>query len=105
MSDDDRYERGRARFLEVHDEKALAAVEGLGDLGRMIVEIVYGDVYSRSELSTRDRELVTVAALVSLGRSAQLPQHLLCPRLKSCIHSGCTGRKSLRRITEMPAEI
>ena len=76
MSDDDRYERGRARFLEVHDEKALAAVEGLGDLGRMIVEVVYGDVYSRGELSTRDRELATVAALVSLGRSAQLPQHL-----------------------------
>jgi 4-carboxymuconolactone decarboxylase len=76
MSDDDRYERGRTRFLEVHDEKALAAVEGLGGLGRMIVEVVYGDVYSRSELSTRDRELVTVAALVSLGRSAQLPQHL-----------------------------
>ena len=76
MSDDDRYDRGRDRFLEVHDEKALAAVEGLGDLGRMIVEVVYGDVYSRSELSTRDRELATVAALVSLGRSAQLPQHL-----------------------------
>ena len=71
MSDDDRYERGRARFLEVHDEKALAAVEGLGDLGHMIVEVVYGDVYTRSELSTRDRELATVAALVSLGRSAQ----------------------------------
>jgi hypothetical protein len=42
---DDRYERGRDRFLEVHDEKALAAVEGLGDLGRLIVETVYGDVY------------------------------------------------------------
>ena len=27
---EDRYERGRERFLEVHDEKALAAVEGLG---------------------------------------------------------------------------
>ena len=53
MSDDDRYERGRARFLEVHDEKALASVEGLGDLGHVIVEVVYGDVYSRSELSTR----------------------------------------------------
>jgi len=76
MSDDDRYERGRARFLEVHDAKALASVEGLGDLGRMIVEVVYGEVYTRGELSTRDRELATVAALVSLGRSAQLPQHL-----------------------------
>ncbi len=73
---DDRYERGRARFLQVHDEKALASVEGLGELGTLIVEVVYGDVYGREGLTTRDRELATVASLVSLGRSAQLPQHL-----------------------------
>jgi 4-carboxymuconolactone decarboxylase len=74
--DDDRYERGRTRFLEVHDEKALQAVEGLGDLGRYIVAFVYGEVYARPALSTRDRELAAVASLVALGRSAQLPQHL-----------------------------
>jgi 4-carboxymuconolactone decarboxylase len=74
--DQDRYERGRERFLEVHDEKALGAVEGLGDLGRIIVETVYGDVYTRPGLSTRDRELAAVAALVALGRSSQIPQHL-----------------------------
>ena len=72
----DRYDRGRARFLEVHDEKALRAVEGLGDLGRAIVEFVYGDVYTRPGLSTRDRELAAVAALVATGRSSQLPAHL-----------------------------
>ena len=76
MSEGGRYERGRARFLEVHDEKALAAVESLGDLGTLIVEVVYGDVYTRTDLSTRDRELAIVAALVALGRSSQLPQHL-----------------------------
>lgn len=73
--DQDRYERGRERFLEVHDEKALGAVESLGDLGRIIVETVYGDVYTRPGLSTRDRELAAVA-LVALGRSSQIPQHL-----------------------------
>jgi len=76
VTDGDRYERGRARFLEVHDEKALRAVEGLGDLGRSIVEFVYGDIYARPDLSTRDREIAAVAALVALGRSSQLPQHL-----------------------------
>ena len=74
--DDDRYERGRRRFLEVHDEKALAAVEGLGDLGRAIVEFAYGDVYTRDALSLRDREIAAVAALVATGRSSQIPQHL-----------------------------
>ncbi len=72
----ERYERGRERFLEVHDEKALAAVEGLGDLGRLIVETVYADVYSRPGLALRDREIAAVTALVALGRSSQLPQHL-----------------------------
>ena len=76
MAADDRYERGRARFLEVHDEKALRAVEGLGDLGRSIVEYVYGDIYLRPGLSLRDRELAAVATLVALGRSSQIPQHL-----------------------------
>jgi 4-carboxymuconolactone decarboxylase len=73
---DDRYERGRRKFLEVHDEKALAAVEGLGDLGRAIVEFAYGDVYTREALSLRDREIAAVAALVATGRSSQIPPHL-----------------------------
>jgi 4-carboxymuconolactone decarboxylase len=73
---DERYERGRERFLEVHDEKALATVEALGDLGRAIVEFAYGEVYTRPGLSLRDREIAAVAALVATGRSSQLPQHL-----------------------------
>jgi 4-carboxymuconolactone decarboxylase len=73
---DERYERGRERFLEVHDEKALSTVEGLGDLGRLIVEVAYGDVYSRPGLALRDREIAAIAALVALGRSSQIPQHL-----------------------------
>jgi len=76
MTDDERYQRGRERFLEVHDEKALAAVEGLGETGRAILEFIYGDLYTRATLSDRDRELAAVVALVSLGRSSQLPQHL-----------------------------
>lgn len=76
MPDDDRYRRGRERFLEVHDERALAAVEGLGETGRAILEFIYGDLYTRATLSDRDRELAAVVALVALGRSSQLPQHL-----------------------------
>ncbi|HEY7667640.1 MAG TPA: carboxymuconolactone decarboxylase family protein [Actinomycetota bacterium] len=73
---DERYARGRARFLEVHDERALRSVEGLGELGRHIVEFIYGEVYTDPSLSTRDRELAAVAALVAMGRSSQLPAHL-----------------------------
>src|SRR4029453_12259684 len=74
--DDEVYRRGRERFLEIHDEKALRTVEGLGELGRYIVEFVYGEMYTKPALSDRDRELGAVVALTSLGRSSQLPQHL-----------------------------
>lgn len=74
--DDARYERGRRRMVEVHGEKSLSTVEGLGDLGRLVVEFAYGDIYDRPGLSLRDRQLVSVGVLAALGRSSQLPQHL-----------------------------
>ncbi len=39
-------------------------------------KVLYGDVWERSGLSKRDRSLVTVAALIAMGRSDQLPGHL-----------------------------
>ena len=82
---EDRYERGRARFLEVHDAKALAAVEGLGDLGRHIVEFVYGEMYTKPALTDRDREFGAVVALVATARSSQIPQHI-----RAALNAGLT---------------
>ncbi|HEX9124416.1 MAG TPA: carboxymuconolactone decarboxylase family protein [Actinomycetota bacterium] len=76
MGDDTRYERGRRKMLDVHGERALRTIEGLGDLGRFIIEFAYGEVYVRPGLSLRDRQIATVAVLVALGRSSQLPVHL-----------------------------
>jgi len=96
---DERYERGRARFLEVHDEKALRAVEGLGDLGRHIVSFVYGDLYTQPALTDRDRELGAVVALTALGRSSQLPQHL-----RAALQAGLTEAE-LREAIMLTASI
>jgi hypothetical protein len=57
MPDDERYERGRAKLREVHGDRSLETVESLGDLGRLIVEVAYGEVYSRPGLSLRDRQI------------------------------------------------
>ena len=96
---DDRYERGRARFLEVHDEKALRAVEGLGELGHHIVSFVYGDLYTQPALTDRDRELGAVVALTALGRSSQLPQHL-----RAALHAGL-AEDELREAIMLTASI
>jgi 4-carboxymuconolactone decarboxylase len=74
--DDDRYERGREKLREVHGDRPLETIEGLGDLGRLIIETAYGEVYSRPGLSLRERQIASVAALVATGRSSQLPVHL-----------------------------
>jgi 4-carboxymuconolactone decarboxylase len=38
--------------------------------------VLFGDVWARPELSPRDRSLVTVAALIANGNTAQLTSHL-----------------------------
>jgi len=39
-------------------------------------EVLYGDVWSRPELSPRDRSLVTISVLIATGKPAQLQGHL-----------------------------
>ena len=39
-------------------------------------DVLFADVWQRPGLSPRDRSLITVAALVALGRDAQLTGHL-----------------------------
>jgi 4-carboxymuconolactone decarboxylase len=39
-------------------------------------EVLFGDAWKREELSPRDRSLVTVAALTTLGNTDQLVFHL-----------------------------
>jgi 4-carboxymuconolactone decarboxylase len=75
------YERGRARLAEVDGSAGEEVVDTLGDLGRMIVEFAFGDIYTRPGLSLRDRELVTVAMLAAMGaREPQLDVHLRAAR-------------------------
>lgn|SRR5690625_1231493 len=39
-------------------------------------DVLFADVWQRHELSPRDRSLITVAALIALGRDAQLKGHI-----------------------------
>ncbi len=45
-------------------------------LGEYTDKVLFGDVWKRPGLSPRDRSLVTVAALVALYRTNELPFHL-----------------------------
>jgi 4-carboxymuconolactone decarboxylase len=52
----------------------------IGDFAPKLVsltdDVLFGDVWERTELSKRDRSLITVAALIAGGNTEQLPGHL-----------------------------
>lgn len=45
-------------------------------LAELTDDVLFGDVWERTELSPRDRSLVTVAALIANGNTEQLAGHL-----------------------------
>ena len=45
-------------------------------LAMLTDDVLYGDVWRRSELSARDRSLVTISVLIATGKTAQLAGHL-----------------------------
>ena len=52
----------------------------IGDFAPKLVsltdDVLFGDIWARTELSPRDRSLITVGALISGGNTEQLPGHL-----------------------------
>ena len=63
-----RRERGLARLAELDDEPGGEEfLARLGDLGDYTVDFAFGDIHCREGLSARERELIIVAVLSSLG--------------------------------------
>jgi len=63
------------------DSKELSPAQKLvGDFAPKLAEltddVLFGDVWERTELSKRDRSLITVAALIANGNTEQLTGHL-----------------------------
>ncbi|MEX3962810.1 carboxymuconolactone decarboxylase family protein [Paraburkholderia sp. EG286B] len=65
---------------EVEDARAKAVEQMTGPaapgLVRDTTDVLFRDLWLRPDLQPRDRSLVTVAALISAGQSAQIPYHL-----------------------------
>jgi 4-carboxymuconolactone decarboxylase len=65
-------------------------------LAELTDDVLYGDVWERSELSKRDRSLVTVAAPIALNRPEQLRSHLIRAR-----ENGVTQEELIETITHL----
>ena len=49
--------------------------QALGPSARLILEFAWGDIFSRPQLSLRDRSLIGAAVNVAVGQPADLPRH------------------------------
>jgi 4-carboxymuconolactone decarboxylase len=66
----ERRERGLARLAELGDEPGGEEfLARMGDIGDWLVDFVFGEVHARPGLGARDRELIILAALTTLGSS------------------------------------
>ena len=65
-------------------------------LVQMTNEVAYADVWERPEMGKRDRSLVTVAALIALGREEQLATHL-----RRALGNGVTRAEIAEVVTHM----
>ena len=66
------------------------------ELDRLTREVLFGEVWERPGLSKRDRSLVTVACLISLYRTNELPFHL-----KRALENGVTRDELVEVITHL----
>ncbi|WP_432511812.1 carboxymuconolactone decarboxylase family protein [Kineococcus sp. SYSU DK001] len=94
-----RGDRGAHWFDAVYGEGKSAGLvrmqTGLGqDLARLGVEFAFGDVYSRPGLSLAQRELLSLASLVTLGGlEPQLRGHT-----RGAVNVGCTATEIIETV-------
>ncbi|SFH25870.1 4-carboxymuconolactone decarboxylase [Desulfotomaculum arcticum] len=76
-----RYESGFEKLSEVDGEQGDKVIKSLNDiapdLGKFIIEFAFGDIYTRPVLDLKQRELITISSLASLGGTEnQLRVHI-----------------------------
>ena len=81
----ERYQRGLDRLKELDGQDgvdwARAFADKHPDFARLTVEYPYGDVWTRPQLSDRDREIAVLAALTTLGGvEKELASHVTMAR-------------------------
>lgn len=65
-------------------------------LAELTDEVLFGDVWERPGLSKRDRSLITVATLVALYRTRELPGHL-----RRALDNGVSKEELVELITHL----
>jgi len=94
---DNRYQRGIEIVTKLAGEQGKGALEELGvfspDFASKIIEFGFGEIYSRPVLDLKQRELLTLASLITQGAESQLQFHF-----RSSLHIGLTKEEIMEVI-------
>jgi 4-carboxymuconolactone decarboxylase len=83
MSDENRRERGIAKFNEVYCGDLPVPPPGQSAFFDLMIEQLFGEVWTREELSLRDRRLVTMGVIAALGE-----RDTFCIQVKAALKNG-----------------
>lgn len=77
----ERFTNGWKRLMEIDGkggENVIASLQDISpDLGNMIIEFAFGDIYTRNQLTLQEREMITITSLLTTGGcEAQLHVHI-----------------------------
>jgi 4-carboxymuconolactone decarboxylase len=79
----DKWQAGHDLMTSMMGPEFAAGVEGAAKAGnfgstiaRMAIEFAFGDVWSRPGLERKERSIVVISALIALGKTAELKNHL-----------------------------
>ena len=101
QAQESRYDRGLGSMRAIFGPGIESALKGLAatspDLVRCLVEFPFGDIYPRTGLDLKTREMLTVAALTVLG----YPQAELREHIRGAMNVGCTREEILEIILQM----
>jgi len=97
----DRYDLGLKKLKEIDGDAGEKVIESLKDiapdLAKYTIEFPFGDIYSRSNLDLKSREIATVAALTALGNAEpQLKVHI-----NAALNVGCSKEEIIEIIIQM----
>ncbi|WP_407392854.1 carboxymuconolactone decarboxylase family protein [Methanobrevibacter sp.] len=97
-----RYEKGKEVLESIQERPIEEIFEGLEDIApdmsRYVVEFPYAEIYTRSEVDLKTRELCTVAALTVLGTVPQLKDHI-----NAALNVGNSPKEVVEIIMQMSA--
>lgn len=99
--DQERYKKGWETLAGINSEageRILSMLEDISpDMAKFVIEYPYGDIYSRSGLDIKTRELITIASLTTLGYAKdQLRAHV-----HNALKAGCTKVEIIEVMIQM----